>query len=217
MKNAAPLPDNLTARYRDWRERVYTPDRKAYEDLAAHGQTPPVMMISCCDSRVHGTQIFDAGPGDMFIHRNVAALVPPSDAAGRDRHCTASAVEFAVRVLKVGRILVMGHSQCGGVKGCHDMCSGHAPELLDSASFVGGWIELLRPGFERLPAGGTEAERLTALEKQAVLLSLENLMTYPWLADAVAAGTLELTGLWNDIGAGVVEAYAPETDTFAPL
>ncbi len=217
MKNAAPLPDNLTARYRDWRERVYTPDRKAYEDLAAHGQTPPVMMISCCDSRVHGTQIFDAGPGDMFIHRNVAALVPPSDAAGRDRHCTASAVEFAVRVLKVGRILVMGHSQCGGVKGCHDMCSGHAPELLDSASFVGGWIELLRPGFERLPAGGTEAERLTALEKQAVLLSLENLMTFPFVESRVADGTLSLHGLWTDIGDGGLSQFNSDTGKFALL
>ncbi|MFN3847547.1 MAG: carbonic anhydrase, partial [Paracoccaceae bacterium] len=118
------------------------------------------------------------------------------------------AVEYAVTSLGVAHIIVLGHSNCGGVKGCDDMCTGHAPELDEKTSFVGRWMDILRPGFERvrhLP----DDTRQRALEKEAVLISLENLMTFPFVRDAVADDRLTLHGLWNDTGEGALEHYDP--------
>jgi carbonic anhydrase len=113
----------------------------------------------------------------------------------------------------VAHVIVLGHSSCGGVKGCHDMCSGNAPELEAKSSFVGRWMDILRPGYARvadLPA----ADRLQALEKEAVLVSLENLMTFPFVRDAVADETITLHGLWNDTGEGILEQYDADRRSF---
>jgi carbonic anhydrase len=172
-------------------------------------------VISCCDSRVHVTSIFGADEGEFFIHRNVANLVPPYNPDG-EYHGTSAAVEYAVTGLNVAHIVVLGHSNCGGVKGCHDMCSGHAPELDQKSSFVGRWMDILRPGYSRvahLPAG----EILPALEKQAVLTSLENLMTFPFIQDAVADERLTLHGLWTNTGEGELHQYDPARGGFFAL
>jgi len=215
MKNARPLPDYLARRYHGWKATSYAENRGWYRHLAEMGQHPRAMVISCCDSRVHVTSIFGADQGEFFIHRNIANLVPPYQADG-EPHGTSAAVEFAVTTLKVAHLIVMGHSHCGGVKGCYDMCSGTAPELEAASSFVGRWMDMLRPGFERLPAGSDE-ERVSALEKESVLVSLENLMTFPFLKAAVDDGYLSLHGLWNDIGDGGLECYDTETGKFVPV
>ena len=165
------------------------------------------MIISCCDSRVNVTSIFGADQGEFFVHRNIANLVPPYAPDGH-QHGTSAAIEYAVMTLKIAHLIIVGHSACGGVKGCHDMCSGQAPALEEKTSFVGRWMDLLRPGYERvrdLP----EAERVSALEKQAVLVSLENLMTFPFVTEAVEAGEMTLHGLWNNISEGTLEQYDP--------
>jgi len=170
------------------------------------------MMISCCDSRVHVTSIFGADQGEFFIHRNIANLVPPYKPDGL-QHGTSAAVEYAVTALKVAHVIVLGHSNCGGVNGCHDMCTGHAPELEEKTSFVGRWMDILRPGFERvkdLP----EPERRGALERQAVLVSLENLMTFPFVKQAIDDGLLTIHGLWTDIGEGSLEWFDPSLSAF---
>lgn len=216
MKHASPLPNHLAERYRSWRRHAFFSRSHYYESLAAEGQHPREMIISCCDSRVHVTQIFQADTGEMFIHRNVAALVPPCE-QNDEHHGTSAAVEYAVRVLKVERLIVLGHSNCGGVEGCYDMCEGSAPNLLESGSFIGRWIDILRPGYERLPANGSRAERVRELEKQGVLVSLENLMTFPWLATAVEAGELQVIGLWTDIAAGTMECWSSREQAFVPV
>ncbi len=216
MKHASPLPNHLAERYRSWRRHAFLNRSHYYEALVAEGQHPREMIISCCDSRVHVTQIFQADTGEMFIHRNVAALVPPCE-ANDQHHGTSAAVEYAVRVLKVERLIVLGHSSCGGVEGCYDMCEGSAPDLLESGSFIGRWIDILKPGYDRLPAAGSRQERLTLLEKQGVIVSLENLMTFPWLAEAVEAGNLQLIGLWTDIAAGKLEWWSPREQAFVPV
>ena len=173
------------------------------------------MVISCCDSRVHVTSIFGADEGEFFIHRNVANLVPPYNPDG-EYHGTSAAVEYAVTSLGVAHIVVLGHSNCGGVKGCHDMCCGLAPELEEETSFVGRWMDILRPGYDRITEL-PEADRLRALEKEAVLVSLENLMTFPFVRDAVDDDRLTLHGLWNNTGEGELEQYDSDRGGFAPI
>ena len=215
MLNARPLPDYLVRRYAGWKATTYAENRSWYRRLAEDGQRPRAMVISCCDSRVHVTSIFGADQGEFFIHRNIANLVPPY-APNSDHHGTSAAVEYAVRSLKVSHLIVLGHSGCGGVRGCYDMCSGHAPELEQETSFIGRWMDILRPGFERL-APGDDAARISALEKQAVLIGIENLLTFPFVRAAVEAEDMTLHGLWNDIGAGTLEAYDMESDAFVPI
>lgn len=207
MDAARPLPSYLIQRFHGWRATTYQDNKAWFRRLAASGQHPRAMVISCCDSRVHVTSIFGADEGEFFIHRNVANLVPPYNPDG-EYHGTSAAVEYAVTSLGVAHIVVLGHSNCGGVKGCDDMCTGHAPELDEKSSFVGRWMDILRPGFERvrhLP----DDTRQRALEKEAVLVSLENLMTFPFVRDAVVDDRLTLHGLWNDTGEGALEQFDP--------
>jgi carbonic anhydrase len=125
-------------------------------------------------------------------------------------------VEYAVRTLRVAHVIVLGHSECGGVKGCHDMCSGHAPELEAATSFIGRWMDILRPGYEAV-AALPEGDQLRALERQAVIVSLANLMSFPFVAEAVADDRLTLHGLWNDIGNGGLDWFDPERAVFLPI
>lgn len=216
MEHARPLPSYLVQRYHGWKATVFEENRTWYRRLAEGGQHPRAMVISCCDSRVHVTSIFGADQGEFFIHRNVANLVPPYRADG-EPHGTSAAIEFAVTSLKVAHVIVLGHSGCGGVKGCDDMCSGKAPQLLGKSSFVGRWMDILRPGYERVRDIEDDGERVAALEKQAVLVSLENLMSFPFVRTAVETGEITLHGLWNDIGEGGLQAYDGDAGRFEDL
>ena len=215
MDQARPLPSYLVQRFHGWRATTYQENKAWYRRLAESGQHPRAMVISCCDSRVHVTSIFGADEGEFFIHRNVANLVPPYNPDG-ERHGTSAAVEYAVSALGVAHIVVLGHSNCGGVKGCHDMCSGQAPELEEKSSFVGRWMDILRPGYDRV-AHLPKDQILLALEKQAVLISLENLMTFPFVRGAVADDRLTLHGLWNNTGEGGLEQFDPARGGFVPV
>jgi carbonic anhydrase len=215
MLSASPLPDYLVNRYYGWKATTYAKNESWYQHLAEMGQHPRAMVVSCCDSRVHVSSIFGADQGEFFIHRNVANLAPPYTPDG-ETHGTSASVEYAVTVLKVAHLIVLGHSNCGGVKGCYDMCSGDAPDLSRSSSFVGRWMELLRSRFDALPEG-SEDSRLRELEHQAVLTSLRNLVTFPFVREAMEAGRLTLHGLWNDIGAGSLSCYDPQTREFTPI
>lgn len=216
MHRVQALPKRLQAKYRVWKETSHAANLAYYRALAEVGQDPREMVISCCDSRVHVTSIFGATSGELFIHRNVAALVPPYEPDG-DHHGTSAAIEYAVLSLRVSNILVVGHSQCGGVEGCYEMCAGNAPELLERSSFVGRWMDLLRRGYDRLPADLDEPARRARLEKEAVLVSLENLLTFPFVEENVDAKRLSIHGLWLDISEGRLEAYEPDSRTFVPV
>jgi carbonic anhydrase len=126
-------------------------------------------------------------------------------------------VEYAVTTLGVAHLIVLGHSSCGGVRGCHDMCSGAAPELEAKTSFVGRWMDILRPGYDRIAHIPDEGERLGALERQSVVVSLENLMTFPFVARAVEAEEMTLHGLWTQTGEGVLEQFDGATGRFLPV
>jgi len=216
MKNVRPLPQYLVTRYHGWKATQFDGNKSWYKHLALEGQHPRAMVISCCDSRVHVTSIFGAETGEFFIHRNVANLVPPFSPDG-DYHGTSAAIEYAVTSLKVAHILVMGHSGCGGVAGCHAMCTGQAPELEKESSFVGRWMDILKPGFERVKDIADDSTRLSALEREGVVVSLENLLSFPFVREAVDKDLLTLHGLWNDIGTGGVENYDGSTGKFVAI
>lgn len=205
MDAIAPLPPYLVQRFHGWHATGYAANRAWYRRLSEGGQRPRAMVIACCDSRVHVTSIFGADSGEFFIHRNIANLVPPFKPDG-EQHGTSAAVEYGVTSLRVAQLIVMGHTNCGGVQGCHAMCSGKAPQLEEATSFVGRWMDVLRPGYERV-AHLPEAEQIPALERQAVLISLENLMTFPFVAAAIEADAMTLHGLLHDIGSGELLQY----------
>lgn len=209
-----PLPAPLVKRYQSWRATDFNESKVWYKRLAEEGQRPRYMVISCCDSRVQVSKILAAEPGEIFMHRNIANLVPPCEPDG-EHHGTSAAVEYAVTALHVTNLIVLGHSLCGGAKGCHDMCSGKSPELEEQDSFVGRWMDILKPGFERVQHINDEAAQLRALEQQTVMISLENLMSFPFVSRAVEHDELSLHGLWVDIASGELHSLQSETGRFA--
>ena len=224
MEPFRPLPPLLARRYRGWKATEYEDNKGWYIRLAEDGQHPRAMVISCCDSRVHASSIFGADSGELFIHRNIANLVPPFAPNG-DYHGTSAAVEYAVNSLKVAHILVLGHSQCGGIQSCMELCEGRSIQLQEKSSFVGQWLSILKPGYDRIrdkiniPAGSFEdpAHNLKVLEEESVIISLENLLSFPFVAEAVQAGSTSLHGLWHDIGTGTLFYYDAQQKVFLPV
>ncbi|WP_299134588.1 carbonic anhydrase [uncultured Amaricoccus sp.] len=214
MKFAKPLPQFLIARHRERRASRSPEQRARLQELATHGQTPRAMVIACCDSRVMVTDVFGSEAGEFFVHRNIANLVPPCTPDGR-QHGTSATIEYAVTVLNVRHLIVMAHSQCGGVAGCFDIETGQ-PGAPNADSFVGHWLEVLAPSVQPLRELPRD-QALRALEQQTVLVSLGNLMTFPFVSEAVMDGRLQLHGTWKDIGEGDLEVYDPGTQAFYRL
>lgn len=191
------FPPFLMEGYRNFMSGRYSAER--YRSLSEDGQHPTTMVIACCDSRSAPETIFDAGPGQLFVMRNVANLVPPfgPDAAF---HGTSSAIEFAVIHLNVQHIVVMGHGRCGGISGALATAAGHAPE----GDFIGNWLTMIKEVAGKVEANSlmTPAEQQTALERIVIRQSLGNLLTFPFVKDRVEAGQLSLHGAWFDISTG---------------
>lgn len=200
--------DRLFEGYRQFRAETWPTQRARYESLARKGQNPETLIVACSDSRVDPQIIFNTGPGELFVARNVAGLVPPYQPDAH-YHGTSAALEYAVRVLKVTRIVVLGHARCGGIQA---MVEG-AP--LEAREFVAPWMEIARPVLDTVPPGLAPAEKLTHCEAGAVRLSLANLTTFPWIAEAVAAGRLSLHGLRFDVNTGVLSRL--EDGEFRPV
>jgi carbonic anhydrase len=186
--------DALFAGYRQFRQTVWPERRKLFETLARDGQKPRALVICCSDSRVDPAMVFGAAPGELFIIRNVANLVPPYKPDG-DYHGTSAALEFAVRVLEVPRIIVLGHAMCGGV---HALLNGFPDSARD---FVAPWMQIAAEARSRTLACDP-VDPQTACEQETVKLSLRNLISFPWVAERVAEGRLRLHGGSFDIRSG---------------
>jgi len=189
--------DLLLHGYRRFRRNRWPERRRQYESLADTGQRPRALVVSCADSRVDPGMIFDAGPGELFVVRNVASLVPPFAPDGA-YHGTSAAVEFAIRILQVPDILVMGHGLCGGVQA---LLHGTPPEASD---FIAPWIGLAAQAKSRALARAGVQDLQLECEYETIKLSLDNLSTFPWIASRIAAGTLRLSGAHFDIRSGVL-------------
>lgn len=209
-----PQLDRLIAGYHRFRESGWTPRRQRWEQLR-EGQSPEVLIIACSDSRVDPAQIFDVDPGEIFVVRNVAAMVPPYETTP-GHHGVSAALEFAVQVLKVKEVVVMGHGMCGGCKAALTR-SLHGAEP-GEGGFVADWIAMLDEAREPVVAQyGTEgrtAER--AMEQAGVRVSLANLRTFPWVQDKEASGELTLRGAFFAISDGILHVLDEDSDSFSP-
>jgi|SRR5688572_19269037 carbonic anhydrase len=188
--------DRLIQGYRRFRADIWPAERTRYEALAKEGQRPETLVVACSDSRVDPQTVFGAGPGELFVVRNVAALVPPyrPDAG---YHGTSAALEYGVRVLGVTCIVVLGHAQCGGVRA---MVEGAPAGVTD---FVNAWMHIAEPVM-RARVEVSKTEGLDHYEHEVVRLSLANLLTFPWIEQAIAAGRLQLHGCRFDIRSGTL-------------
>lgn len=204
------IPSELLHGYRRFRDGRYAHEERHYREVA-EGQSPHTMVIGCADSRVDPATIFDAKPGELFVVRNIAALVPPYEEDGT-YHGTSAAIEFAVTSLKVKSIVVLGHGLCGGIA-----ASLAAAENRPVGKFIGPWVDMLSPIrdelIERTPSSHSET-RQKSLERMAVQQSLENLTTFPFVAGAVEEGTLTLEGAWFSIAEGKLQWLDWESGTF---
>jgi len=190
--------DQLLAGFRRFKRESYPAHVGAYRRLAA-GQRPRTMIVACSDSRVDPSAIFSAGPGELFVVRNVANLVPPF-AADRQYHGTSAALEFAVTGLEVEQIVVMGHGQCGGIQACLAAARGRP-----ASYFIGPWVEIAAPARDAVVArhaGVPEAELQRELEMESIRRSLANLQTFPFVRDAMETRGMALDGAWFAIAEG---------------
>jgi carbonic anhydrase len=194
--------ERFIAGYRRFREGQWPERRAVFEELARQGQAPPAMVIACSDSRVDPAMIFSAGPGELFIVRNVANLVPPYH-PDVEPHATSAALEFAVRSLEIGDLIVLGHGMCGGIQALLAGTSGA------TGDFLGPWMGVAHRAKE-VAMRCEPAERQEVCEREAVKLSLENLLTFPWIAERVAAGRLKLHGASFDIRTGILSLLKPD-------
>jgi carbonic anhydrase len=206
------FPKRLVEGYRSFLGGRLAREQDRYRALAEVGQSPEIMVIGCCDSRVSPEVIFDAGPGELFVVRNIANIVPPYALDGQ-AHDVAAAIEFAVAALQVKHIVVLGHAQCGGVKAF----ATHAPPLTPG-DFIGRWMKLMAPAQAKVgPAGAVPRDQyLTQLEQANVANSLDNLMTYPRLRMLVEAGQVALHGAYFGVATGQL-SVRDQAGAFVPV
>lgn len=193
------FPDRLLAGYRNFMIGRYSGERERYRVLAETGQKPHTLLIACCDSRSAPETIFDCGPGELFVVRNVANMVPPYEPDSRF-HATSAALEYAVQVLEIGNIVIMGHGRCGGIQAALDP----SMEPLSPGDFIGRWMALVRPAAEQIQNNAymTQTERQTALERVSIRNSIANLQTFPFVRAREEEGRLSVHGAWFDISTG---------------
>jgi carbonic anhydrase len=207
----AHFPERLLDGYHAFLEGRYAHEARRYRDLADEGQKPRTMVIACCDSRAAPETIFDCGPGELFVVRNVANLVPPYKPDG-EYHGTSAALEFAVQSLKVENIVVLGHGRCGGIAASLDQNA--IP--LSPGDFIGSWMNLVKPAAEVISANTllTASERQRAMERVSIRFSLQNLRTFPCVSILEGKGRLTLHGAWFDISTGELSIMDPESGDF---
>jgi carbonic anhydrase len=209
------FPEHLADRFRRFKYRHFAPNQDHYEMLATEGQNPDVMVVSCCDSRVDPETLFSAMPGELFVVRNVANLVPPFETQGKF-HGVSAALEFAALNIRVKHIVVLGHSGCGGVRACLE----HDAAKQTKSEFIRNWMSMLDDAREKVVAshGGEPPARLRgALEREGIKTSLANLRTFPCIQILEGRGSVALHGAYFDIASGMLEVLDRESGEFVKL
>ena len=210
------LPHYLIKRYRGWKATVYEENKSWYNKIANEGQNPHAMIISCCDSRIHATSMFGADSGEFFIHRNIANLVPPYNPNG-DHHGTSAALEYAVMILHVSHIIVLGHSNCGGITSGYKLCKDN--QISNELKFVNKWLEILKPAYKNFSKNANQFDEDPTEDfgKESIKISINNLTDFPFAKSALNKNELVLHGLWYDIGSGTLEALDPSSMKFVKI
>ena len=207
------FPKRLAEGYRHFIEGRFADERARYQTLADDGQSPEIMVIGCCDSRVAPEVIFDAGPGELFVVRNVANLVPPYEAETQNYHGTSAALEFAVDALKVKHIVVMGHALCGGISAFVN-----GADALSPSDFIGKWMQQIAPVAEKVGKRDLvdHSKYIRQMELAVVEHSLQNLMSFPQVRRAVEKGEMQLHGAYFGVATGLLLVRDPATGEFYP-
>ncbi len=209
--------NRLIAGYREFHKTYVSKRYAAYRSWAAKAQEPRVMMIGCSDSRINPVTLTHAGLGEVFVVNNVANLVPPYKEGKDTHHSTSAALEYACQHLEVEHIIVLGHSGCGGIKA---LMEGTARTDSDVYSFIGPWVEIAHEAKKRVLdryADCSAEEQCGHCEKESLLVSLENLETFPWVKSALDADLLQLHAWHFDVENGNIDAYSKKSRTFLPL
>ncbi len=205
--------DALQQGYTRFYERYFASGDGLYKNLAT-GQSPKTLVIACSDSRLDPAIITQAEPGDLFVVRNVANLVPPYDAESHGLHGVSAALEFAVTVLKVEHIIVLGHSQCGGIAALL------APETVVNTDFLSDWVSIAEPAKHVVLKQHSDPKSHScqhACEQQSIINSLNNLMSFPWIKDGIEAGIVSVHGWYFSIQDGSMQTYDATQKAFVPL
>jgi len=197
--------------YRRFRSDSYIAQKARFDALSSEGQAPPVMIISCCDSRVDPATVFDTVPGQVFALRNVANLVPPYEPGG-GLHGASAAIEFGVVGLGVRHIVVLGHGQCGGIKAALEGGDLGTP----GRSFIDDWMGIVSEARDAVLEHQHDDPQL-ALEQEAIKVSLSNLRTFPFIAESETSGSLKLHGAWFAISSGALHVLDEEAGRFGPV
>lgn len=203
--------DRLIQGFGRFKKQYFGHDGRLYASMKT-GQPAKTLMVGCCDSRVDPAILTDCDPGDLFIIRNVANLIPPCENDGR-HHGTSSALEFAVNYLQVENIIVMGHANCGGIRALWE------DEGRQNSKFIHQWVSIAQPAKDwvRQHHQGTEVSQLRACEQRAVLVSLDNLMSFECVRERTEQGKLTLHGWYFDLAAGELLSFNPRTGDFEPV
>ena len=206
----SPPPKFLIDRYKKWKSNEYLKNERKLRKLASYGQSPSTMIISCCDSRIHATSIFGADEGEFFIHRNIANLVPPYS-LDSENHGTSAAIEYAIKELKVNHLIILGHKDCGGIKYGHKV---HSDSANANYEFINKWLSILLPAYNKVQKNVSEQEQKNQLEQESIKVSINNLLSFPFLKKAIDENKLSIHGLIHDIGSGNLQFLNPVTDNF---
>ncbi len=207
-------PQQLVQGFQRFRQRHFDQHDSLYLQLVKQGQTPKILVVACCDSRVDPALVLDCAPGDLFVIRNVGNLVPPVESRA-GHHGTSAAIEYALRILGVEHIIVLGHAHCAGI---HTLLSEGG--LSQADSYLGDWMSLAESArasvIAEMPRAAL-AEQLQACEQRAILVSLDNLMTFPWVRERVASGKLTLHAWYFDIEHGELLGFDKNMNKFNSL
>ena len=211
MTNKISLPPKfLIDRYKKWKSNEYLKNELQLKKLASSGQSPSTMVISCCDSRIHATSIFGADEGEFFIHRNIANLVPIYSPDG-ENHGTSAAIEYAIKELQVQHLIILGHKDCGGIKNGHHI---HSNSANPKYEFINKWLSILLPAYNKIQKDISEQKQISQLEQESIKVSINNLLSFPFIKNAIDENSLSIHGLIHDIGSGNLKFLNPVTENF---
>ena len=211
------MVEELVNGFKNFRKSYFEKRSKVLQQLAEKGQSPQTMVICCSDSRVEPSILFGTGPGDLFVVRNVANLVPPF--TSKDNVSIGSALEYAVKILRVKDIIVLGHAHCGGVAAlCKSISDDKEGEITDNPTdFIKTWVDIAKPALSKIYFDHKDENIEVNSERAVLLYSYNNLLTYPWLNDAVNENFLEIHAWWLDFKSVMLWKKAQGSDSFMPI
>jgi len=205
-----PLPDFLINQYIDWKENIFQKKQELYQNLENKGQEPKAMIISCCDSRVDANQIFAANPGDFFIHRNVANLIPDLNIKNTNHEITTS-IDYAILTLKISTIIILGHSNCGGIDYAFNKFSANNNE---SDSSLDNWIQSIKFSYDKVDKSKSKVDAIKSLEKESIINSIKNLKNYKKIDKLILDNKLQIHGLYFEVSTGKITQYDDSSKKF---